>query len=299
YSWPIHQIDINNAFLHGFLDEDIYMILPAGCHVPEGKICLVALLVHVDDVLITSSSEEEITKVKSFLDSAFTIKDLGRAKYFLALEIARSVAGTSITQHKFIPDIISDAGLSHANSLHLTTYCDADWASYVDSRRSLTGPLYTLLLIPVFHERTKHLEIDCHLVRDKFKSGFVLPTHISGTNQLVDLFMKLLPYAAFLCFLSKLSLVSLSQSLLEGGMKRVALSNPAKATTTLLHSRAKGTRFPMFREAAVAGLTVCRTWAFSDGSNKLSLQISLRVYDENVVQALDFVVSEATKTRFA
>ncbi|KAL0287826.1 UNVERIFIED_CONTAM: Mannan endo-1,4-beta-mannosidase 2, partial [Sesamum angustifolium] len=53
----------------------------------------------------------------------------------------------------------------------------------------------------------------------------------------------------------------------------------------------------VFREAEVAGLTVCRTWAFSDGSNKLSLQISLRVYDENIVQALDFVVSKVTKNK--
>ncbi|KAK4391107.1 Mannan endo-1,4-beta-mannosidase 2 [Sesamum angolense] len=45
----------------------------------------------------------------------------------------------------------------------------------------------------------------------------------------------------------------------------------------------------VFREAAAAGLTVCRTWAFSDGGNKLALQISPGVYDENIFQALDFV----------
>ncbi|KAL0399760.1 UNVERIFIED_CONTAM: Retrovirus-related Pol polyprotein from transposon RE1 [Sesamum radiatum] len=39
YSWPVHQVDINNAFLHSFLDEDIYMQAPAGYAVPKGKVC--------------------------------------------------------------------------------------------------------------------------------------------------------------------------------------------------------------------------------------------------------------------
>ncbi|XP_057501968.1 mannan endo-1,4-beta-mannosidase 5-like [Actinidia eriantha] len=50
----------------------------------------------------------------------------------------------------------------------------------------------------------------------------------------------------------------------------------------------------VFREAAAAGLSVCRTWAFSDGGDR-ALQISPGAYDERVFQALDFVISEARK----
>jgi mannan endo-1,4-beta-mannosidase len=47
-------------------------------------------------------------------------------------------------------------------------------------------------------------------------------------------------------------------------------------------------------EAAEAGLNVCRTWAFSDGGYR-ALQTVPFHYDEDVFQALDFVVSEAKR----
>ncbi|XP_076939923.1 mannan endo-1,4-beta-mannosidase 5-like [Bidens hawaiensis] len=51
----------------------------------------------------------------------------------------------------------------------------------------------------------------------------------------------------------------------------------------------------VLQDAADAGLSVCRTWAFGDGSNDKALQISPGVYDERVFQGLDFVVAQARK----
>ncbi|GJU74354.1 integrase, catalytic region, zinc finger, CCHC-type containing protein [Tanacetum coccineum] len=46
-----------------------------------------ALLVYVDDIIVTGSNIHEIEKFKGFLKSKFMIKDLGKLKYFWALRL--------------------------------------------------------------------------------------------------------------------------------------------------------------------------------------------------------------------
>ncbi|KAL0322188.1 UNVERIFIED_CONTAM: Retrovirus-related Pol polyprotein from transposon RE1 [Sesamum calycinum] len=311
-NWPIQQIDINNAFLHGFLDEDIYLTAPDGYPIQwEGL--SVTQHKYIRDIILDTglqNSKPATTPLPTGLKfSAHDVVPLhdpepyrrlvGRLLYLSFTRPDISFGAQQLSQFVHQPGQIHmdaalhlvrylkgcpDRGLffSSSNSFTLTAFCDADWASCVDSRRSLTGyciflvqaliswktkkqttvarstaeaeyrslgttvcelqwlsyllsdfhisvprpiPVYCdnqaaihIVANPVFHERTKHLEIDCHLVRDKFKVGFILPSHISGKSQLADLFTKLLPSPTFTSFLSKLGLVSFPQVQLEGGL---------------------------------------------------------------------------------
>ncbi|XP_016186328.1 uncharacterized protein LOC107628038 [Arachis ipaensis] len=107
--------------------------------------------------------------------------------------------------------------------------CEAQWIVFI--LQDLTVPILKPAAIycdnqsalhiaanPVFHERTKHIEADSHIVRDKAQAQVIKLLPISTLHQTTDIFTKVLSPAPFSSCHSKLGLCDLHKPNLEGGV---------------------------------------------------------------------------------
>ncbi|RVW81268.1 Retrovirus-related Pol polyprotein from transposon RE2 [Vitis vinifera] len=168
-------MDVHNVFLHGDLEEEVYMKLPPGFERSDPNLvcrlrkslyglkqaprCWFAKLVtalkgygflqsYFDYSLFTYTKGNVQINV---LVDCFKMKDLGVLKYFLGIEVARSSVGLFLCQLKYTLDIVSEAGLLGAKPCgfpieqnHRLGLVNGELLSNPESYRRLVGRLIYL-----------------------------------------------------------------------------------------------------------------------------------------------------------
>ena len=92
---------------HGYKQAQIDQTL---FHKTVGK-NITILIIYVDDIIVTGNDEAEIGRIKRRLAQDFEMKDLGNLGFFLKMEVARNKNGISISQWKYVLDLLRDTGM--------------------------------------------------------------------------------------------------------------------------------------------------------------------------------------------
>ncbi|GJR53143.1 ribonuclease H-like domain-containing protein [Tanacetum coccineum] len=88
---------------------------------------------------------------------------------------------------KLAPGLSVNFSKDH-KGLGITAYFDSNWAKCLVTRKSAVQ----IAANPVMHEKTKHFDIDVHLVKEKVASGLIKTVNVDSKSQVLDILAKAL-----------------------------------------------------------------------------------------------------------
>ncbi|KAL8098000.1 hypothetical protein AgCh_030941 [Apium graveolens] len=196
----------------------------------EGKLLIVAL--YVDDLIFMGNCQKLIEEFKKGMTCEFEMTDLGLLKYFLGLEIKHTASGIFMSQER--PDLAFSVGMSKKQPIVTLSTCEAEYvaASWcvchaiwlnnllkeidlpqdeafeikMDSKSTIE-----LAKNPVHHERSKHIDVRFHFIREKVAENKVTLTHVKSRDQIADMFTKPLSKLLLYKFMEKIGMKKGSQ----------------------------------------------------------------------------------------
>jgi hypothetical protein len=115
----------------------------------------------------------------------------------------RAMASTA-SELTWIRQLLADLHINHKEPMKM--FCDNQAARHIAAN-------------PVYHERTKHIEVDCHFIREKIQAKEIETSFVKSSDQLADVFTKGLYPNAFKNITNKLGLYDIYNPSLRGSVK--------------------------------------------------------------------------------
>ncbi|XP_019176708.1 PREDICTED: uncharacterized protein LOC109172027 [Ipomoea nil] len=167
----------NKMELNVFLDSDW-----ASC--PETRKSIMGFCIFIGSALVSWRSKKQATVSRSSSEAEY-----------------RPLAAT-VCEVQWVHSLLHD--LQIKPNKPAAVFCDSKSAIAIAENH-------------VFHECTKHRDIDCHIVRERLSQGFIKLLSVSSSTQIADGLTKALPSPAFHIFKSKLAIEDLHAPVYGGG----------------------------------------------------------------------------------
>uniref|UniRef100_A0A2N9GIC3 Reverse transcriptase Ty1/copia-type domain-containing protein n=1 Tax=Fagus sylvatica TaxID=28930 RepID=A0A2N9GIC3_FAGSY len=196
--WSLCQLDESNAFLHGLLKESVFMAQLVGFVDQDHPSHLgpLTLIVFMDADWARDPSDRRSTSGITMFLGNNPITWMSKKQHTVScssIEAEYRSLATGAVELAWLHQVICDLGLYLASAPIIG--CDNTNALALASN-------------PVFHGRTKHIEVDYHFIRERVVRGDISLQFISIDDQVADIFTKALPSPRFHRLCSKLLVCS-------------------------------------------------------------------------------------------
>ena len=121
------------------------------------------VLIYVDDIIVTSSSDEAIAGLLKDLSTDFALKDLGNLHYFQGIEVKKHKDGLHLCQEKYATDLVRKADLQDCKPT----------PTPLSSTEKLSLTKGTLLTLESRLQYKIHKSSRCALVFDTYKTRYL------------------------------------------------------------------------------------------------------------------------------